>query len=361
MRGSLLLHGDLGARARVACRAEDVDQALPDFRHLELEELDQELGRGAAQEQLRTARLGAHVLEEGLDAVLRADRLARDHLVARDEALGVAAEVDEDAVAVDALDDARNQLTDAARVPLDDLRTLRLAHLLHDHLLGGLRGDAAERHRLERAFDVAARLGVGRQVEGVLQAQFLFRELELGRVVGEHLPAAERVVVAGLAVDGDAHVDFLAVFLACSRRKRRLERFEDDLLVDALLVRDGFHDHQDLLVHRSSSRSPGMPHCARCALRMPAIGSTRCRPSTSTSIVSAPTARQRALEPAPPVERLRDLDEHRRTDERREMPAVRSGVRSPATTPRACSARASGPPHRALRSRPGSPARSRRP
>ena len=34
----------------------------PDFRHLELEQLDQELRRRARQEQLRTARLGAHVL-----------------------------------------------------------------------------------------------------------------------------------------------------------------------------------------------------------------------------------------------------------------------------------------------------------
>ena len=55
MRGSWLLHRDLGAHARVARGAEDLDQALADFRHFELEQLDQELRRRARQEQLRAA------------------------------------------------------------------------------------------------------------------------------------------------------------------------------------------------------------------------------------------------------------------------------------------------------------------
>ena len=244
---------DLGACARIACGTEDVDQALAHLRHLELEQLDQELRRGAAQEQLRTARLGTHVLQEGLDAVLRADRLARDHLVARDEAFGVAAEVDEDTVAVDALHQAGDQRADAGFVEFDDLRAFCLAHFLHDDLLRGLRRDAAERNRLERHFDVTTRLGFRRDVEGVLEAQLLVRELEFGRVVGKDLPALERVVVTRLAVDRNAHVDFFAVLLARGGRERGFECLEDDVLLDALLVRDGIHDHQDLFVHRSSS------------------------------------------------------------------------------------------------------------
>ena len=83
----------------------------------------------------------------------------------------------------------------------------------------------------------------------VLEAQLALRNLELLRVVGEHLPAAEGLVVAALAVDGDARRPFLAVALAGSGRQRGFERLEDDFLVDALLVRDGIHDHQDFLVH----------------------------------------------------------------------------------------------------------------
>ena len=153
------LHRDLGAHARIARGAEDLDQALADFRHFELEQFDQEFRRGARQEQLRTALLGAHVLQVSLDAILRTDRLARNHLVARDEAFGIAAQVDEHAVAIDALDDAGHQRADAALELIDDLRALGLAHLLHDDLLGGLGGDAAERDRFHRHFDVTADFG----------------------------------------------------------------------------------------------------------------------------------------------------------------------------------------------------------
>ena len=50
------LHRDLGAHARIARGAEDLDQALADFRHFELEQLDEEGAIGARQEQQRAAR-----------------------------------------------------------------------------------------------------------------------------------------------------------------------------------------------------------------------------------------------------------------------------------------------------------------
>ena len=115
------LHRDLGAHARIAGGAQDLDQALADFRNFELEQLDEEFARGAREEQLRAARLGAHFLEERLDAVLALHDLARDHVGARHEAFGVAAEVHVDAVAVDALDHARHQRADAVFVGVDHL------------------------------------------------------------------------------------------------------------------------------------------------------------------------------------------------------------------------------------------------
>src|SRR3546814_6706500 len=72
------------------------------------------------------------------------DDIARDRLVLGDERLGVAAQVDVDVAALDALDDAGHQLTDAILPLVHDLRPLGLEHALHDHLLGGLGGDAAE-------------------------------------------------------------------------------------------------------------------------------------------------------------------------------------------------------------------------
>ena len=152
-------HGDLGAVARIARAGLDLDQALADFRHFELEQLHHEFRGGAADEQLRAARLGAHVEQVAADAVAGAQHVARDALVLRDEGLGVAAQVDVDVAALDALDDAGDQLADAVLPGVDDLRALGFAHALHDHLLGGLRGDAAELGVLDLLFDVVADLG----------------------------------------------------------------------------------------------------------------------------------------------------------------------------------------------------------
>ena len=187
-----------------------------------------------------------------------AHRLARQHVFARNEALGSAPEVDVDAVAVDALDDAAQHLVNAILVFLDDLRPLGLAHALHDDLLRRLRGDAAEFHRFDRHLDVAVDLGIGIDVHGIDHPEFALRFLELGRIVGEHLPPPERVVLAGFAVDGDTHVDVVTVTLARRGRQRGLHRLEDDLAVDALLVRDGLDHHQHFFTHCSLCLRPGI-------------------------------------------------------------------------------------------------------
>ena len=133
---------------------------------------------------------------------------------------------------------------------------LGLAHLLHDHLLRGLRGDAAEFDGRHRLLDVAADLGLRIDVDRVLEAQLARRLLELLRVVGEHLPAPERLVFAGRAIDRDAHLDVVAVALARRGRERGLDRLEDHVLLDALLVRDRVDDHQNLFAHVASTIKP---------------------------------------------------------------------------------------------------------
>src|SRR6185437_7827638 len=94
--------------------------------------------------------------------------------------------------------------------------------------------------------------------------QLALGDLELLGVVGEHLPAAEGLVVAALAVDRHARVPLLAVLLAGSRGQSRLERLEDHFLVDALLVGDGVHHHQNFFVHSlrylgATLRTPAWP------------------------------------------------------------------------------------------------------
>src|SRR6266513_1563108 len=61
--------GDLRAHARIARRRLDLEQAFLDLRHLELEQLHDELRRGARQDKLRAARLAVDLHHPGAHAV----------------------------------------------------------------------------------------------------------------------------------------------------------------------------------------------------------------------------------------------------------------------------------------------------
>ncbi len=100
---------DLGAAARVAGGGLDLDDAVVNLGHFLGEQLLHEVGVGARQEDLRAAGFAADAQDQRADAVADADHLARDLLVAADDALG-AAEVDDDVAELDALDDAGDDL-----------------------------------------------------------------------------------------------------------------------------------------------------------------------------------------------------------------------------------------------------------
>src|SRR5690606_19414575 len=110
------LHGDLGAGTRVAGGGADLDHLRGDLRHLDAAQLHQPLRAGAAQVELRAARFRVDLLQHATDAVADAEHFAADQLLARHHALGVAAQVDDDVVASDLLDDAVDQLADAVAV-----------------------------------------------------------------------------------------------------------------------------------------------------------------------------------------------------------------------------------------------------
>src|SRR4051812_23596064 len=97
---------------------------------------------GAGQENLRAAGFAADVEDIGADAVAVAEHFARQHFVAADDGF-TTAEIDDHAAIFDALDDAVDDVADAVLEFLILAVAFGLAHLLHDHLLGGLRGDTA--------------------------------------------------------------------------------------------------------------------------------------------------------------------------------------------------------------------------
>ena len=147
----------------------DLDDAVINLRHFLREQLGHELRMGARQEDLRAAHFLAHVVDIGAYALALAEAFARQQLVAAQDRLG-AAEIDDDVAELDAFDEAVDDLADAVLELVVLALPLGVAHALHDHLLGGLRGDAAEIDRRQRIGEEIADLGFGIELLGVCRA-----------------------------------------------------------------------------------------------------------------------------------------------------------------------------------------------
>src|SRR5207237_1591591 len=93
------LDRDLRAVAGLAGDAPDLDEAVGDLRHLELEERPDQLRVPAREDHLRPLRPRAHLGDHGLDPAALLVTLTVDLLGAREQRLDLA-EVDEHVVAV---------------------------------------------------------------------------------------------------------------------------------------------------------------------------------------------------------------------------------------------------------------------
>ena len=138
--------GDLRAVARLAGKGLDLDGAVGDLGHLELEEPADELRAGAGQDDLRAPGGVLDLEKEAADAVARLVLLARDLLLGGHDRLGLA-EVDVDVVALPAADGAGHDVADLVLEVVVDAVLLELAQALHHGLAGGLGGDAARGSR----------------------------------------------------------------------------------------------------------------------------------------------------------------------------------------------------------------------
>ena len=126
----------------------------------------------ARQEDLRTARLAAHVVNVGTDAVALRN-VSRGNSSSRRTI--ASPRPDHDHVAVlDPLDDAVDDIVDAFLVFVVLAVALGFTHLLHDHLLGRLRRDAPVFQRRQGVGDGIADLR-RRMRRRVLQADLVRR------------------------------------------------------------------------------------------------------------------------------------------------------------------------------------------
>src|SRR3989449_3376762 len=273
---------DLRPHAGVARRGLDLEQAFLDLRHLELEQLHDELRRGARQDQLWAARLAVDLHHPGAHPVADPEVLLRDHVLARQQRLEPAG-LDDGAAALHALHRAGDQLVAPRQEVVQDLLALGVADALQDHLLRSLRADAAELDRLERLLDEVLQLDIRFALLRFRQRDLRRRRLE--RVVGHHLPAPERLVGSGVAVDVHAHVDILGILFLGRRGERHFEGAEDDVARHVLLPCQHVHQHHQLTIacyqirrHEFLTiRGPASP--ARCH-RAPARPSVRRAPDS---------------------------------------------------------------------------------
>src|SRR5689334_24526692 len=136
-------------------------RSLVDLGHFLAEELDEQSRVRPREDDLRSLAGLLNVEDERPDAVALAVPLARDLLLLRQDGVR-AAEVDDDVLLLEALDDA---LVGELALPVlelvvDDL-PLGIADALDDVLLGGLRRDAAELLRRQLGEQLIADLGLG--------------------------------------------------------------------------------------------------------------------------------------------------------------------------------------------------------
>src|SRR4051812_26954438 len=269
---------DLRAVAGLARDVGDLHQAVGDLRDLELEQLLDQLGVAARDDDRRALGGGRDLLDDRLDPLRVVVALAVDLLGLRQQRLDALAQLDQRVARVGLLDDAGDELADPVAVLLEHHVALRLADALQDDLLGRLGGDAPEVVRGDVLLVdlVAVLLELGRVDLGVLRLDGL---AGLGVDVG---PLVDRLddqvglqalghdelddaVVAGVGVHLHARVLGRARLLLVRRQQGVLQRMDEAVGRDALLDGQGLHGVQDLSRHVGYSST-------RLDLRMSAYG-----------------------------------------------------------------------------------------
>ncbi len=111
-----------------------------------------------------------------------------------------------------------------------------------------MRTDTAELDRLDLLFDKFIQLDV-RILLACLEHEDLLIRLLQALFIGDYKPAAERLVLTGLTIDGDANIHvFLETLLGC-RSECRFQRTEYHILVDVLLTRKRIDEQQNFAAH----------------------------------------------------------------------------------------------------------------
>ena len=157
----------------------------------------------AGQEDLWPTGFAADGQDQAAHAVTGLQHFARDLLIAADHPFSFT-QIDHHVAELGALDDAGDDLALAVLEFFILALTLGIAHLLHDHLLGTLRGNAAEFDWRQRIDDKTAQFGGLVLLQRILQADLLEEIFRLFH----HFQHAPQAGFTGLGIDLGADVVF---------------------------------------------------------------------------------------------------------------------------------------------------------
>ena len=149
------LDSNLCAQTRIAGAGLQLHQAIGNFRHFEIKQLDDELGCGTRQDDLRAACIAVDAQQIGLDAVADAQVFLGNHLVARQQGFDLAS-LDDGVTALHALDGAGDDVLAATQEVGQNLLALGIADFLQDDLLGRLGTDTTEVDGFQRLLEKIA-------------------------------------------------------------------------------------------------------------------------------------------------------------------------------------------------------------
>ena len=139
-------YGDLGALAGFARAAFDHHGVVVNLGNFLLEQAHHQFRRGARNDHARVLAGLLHALDHAADAVAHAEAFQRDCSFLRIRASVLPRSTTRSGPSR-RLTTQRHQLADAAGEFRKDVFALGFAHLLQNHLLGGLRRDPAQRIR----------------------------------------------------------------------------------------------------------------------------------------------------------------------------------------------------------------------
>ncbi len=214
------------------------DRVVVDLRHFRLEEVLHQLRRGPGDDHLRALGGAVHLQQHHAQPLAH-----RELLKTRLLALGAAgfglAQVEDHVLALDALHRGIQHFFLAVRILLEDRVALGFADLLEDHLLGQLRGNAAQRRGVAVHADLAAHLDARRKFVGFGERDLVDRIFD--RVFVWHDGLVDiGGDLAGILVQLSAHVFLRLVVLARRQGDCLFHGADNDLGLNALLATQEF-------------------------------------------------------------------------------------------------------------------------